>query len=89
MRDTLGRFMTGHGTVNKECCIRNCINKSRKLNMCTKHYQRLKRHGDLELHYRYGEDHQSWIGENVSYHGIHAWVKKRKQNHNKCEKCKK
>lgn len=31
----------------KNCSVEQCINKSRKLGMCSKHYTRFKKHGDV------------------------------------------
>lgn len=40
-----------------------------------------------ELPYYIGKDHSNWKGDNVSYCGLHAWVKRWKGKAKKCEKC--
>lgn len=65
--------------------------KSYRAKNCTIHsftkdrIEKIKRGGQK----RKMENHHAWLGERVSYRGIHAWVVNNFGQPNKCENCRK
>lgn len=74
---TPGSFKKGH-KVPQEWC-----DKSSKFNK-GKHYSPKT---ELTMEQTKGEKNNQWKGENVSYSGLHHWVKKWKGKPQICEKC--
>ena len=75
------------GIVGRRFCIKDCIKPSRKRNMCTKHYQRLKRLGTTSLVRISGDKHWAWKKDGLKYGGIHARIKKMLVKPEKCSSC--
>jgi len=79
----------------KVCTVNGCETISSSLGYCKTHYTRFKRHGDPLIVGRNpwkdgqgsAKDNTQWKGDNVSYKGLHAWVRMNLSSEGKCWDC--
>lgn len=54
------------------CSVDECIGIVVSIGLCSPHYQLMRHHGTTELLERTGESNPSWLGDSVTYNGMHS-----------------
>lgn len=75
--------MDGPVKFNRSCSYEGCGKPHLANGLCSMHYSRVYRHGDPEyqrISYLNGENHGSWIGDEVGYQGAHRRTRYQRGN---------